>query len=176
MKKEQYKPQTHAEMSTLNTSMRKMLEGRHYATLATHNADGSIHVTPVWYLFDHGQFYVELPSKSCKARNAARRPNATIMVDVRRPGCESWVYASGHVEILTGDESQQTNARIRQRYLTEEALQDPRIGPALAAGDDITLCLVPDIWRFWSARDADERKFGGLLGRTPDKWFRPMDD
>jgi hypothetical protein len=32
--------------------MREFLNGRHYATLATLNEDGSIHLTPVWYLFE----------------------------------------------------------------------------------------------------------------------------
>ncbi|HET8669551.1 MAG TPA: pyridoxamine 5'-phosphate oxidase family protein, partial [Candidatus Saccharimonadales bacterium] len=65
-------------MTTLTDPMREILEARHYATLATHNEDGSIHLTPVWYLFDNGRFYVGSPSSSRKARNVAARPNATI--------------------------------------------------------------------------------------------------
>ena len=94
-------------MSTLSDSMLEILEARHYATLATQNEDGSIHVTPVWYLFEKGKFYVESPSSSRKARNAATRSHATIMVDRRRPGRESWVYASGRVETLRGDDSRE---------------------------------------------------------------------
>jgi PPOX class probable F420-dependent enzyme len=163
-------------MPTLSDSMREILEARHYATLATHNEDGSIHTTPVWYLFENGRFYVESPSSSRKARNAAARPDATIMVDIRQPGGESWVYASGRVEILKGDESREANSKILRRYLTQEAIEDPRIGPAFAAADDITLCLIPETWRSWSAKDVDEQYFGGLLGGDPEKWFRPIDN
>jgi PPOX class probable F420-dependent enzyme len=163
-------------MPTLRDSMLEILEARHYATLATHNEDGSIHVTPVWYLFENGKFYVESPSSSRKARNAAARPNATIMVDIRRPGGESWVYASGRVETLRGDDSREINSKILHRYLTEEALNDPRIGPAFAAVDDITICLVPETWRSWSARDVDEQFFGGILTSDQEKWFRPIDN
>jgi nitroimidazol reductase NimA-like FMN-containing flavoprotein (pyridoxamine 5'-phosphate oxidase superfamily) len=144
--------------------------------LATHNEDGSIHVTPVWYLFENGKFYVESPSSSRKARNAAARPNATIMVDIRRPGDESWVYASGRVETLRGDDSREINSKILHRYLTEEAINDPRIGPGFAAADDITICLVPETWRSWSAKDVDEQFFGGILTGDPEKWFRPIDN
>jgi PPOX class probable F420-dependent enzyme len=162
-------------MPALSDSMRKTLEARHYATLATHNEDGSIHLTPVWYLFEDGKIYVGSPSSSRKARNVAARPDATIMVDVRRPGGESWVSASGRVEIISGDDARAINARILQRYLTQEAMADSRVGPAFAAVDDITICLIPESWRSWSAKDIDEQFFGGLLSSTPDKWFRPID-
>lgn len=163
-------------MSTLSDAMRQILEARHYATLATHNADGRIHATPVWYLFENGKFYVASPSTSRKARNVVARPDATIMVDIRQPGGEAWVYASGNVEILTGDESREINSTILRRYLTEEAIEDSRIGPAFAAADDITICLVPETWRSWSSKDLDEQFFGGILASSPEKWFRPVDD
>ena len=157
-------------------SMRETLEARHYATLATHNEDGSIHTTPVWYLFENGRFYVGSSSSSRKARNAAARPNATIMIDIRRPGGESWVYASGRVETMQGDDSREVNSKILRRYLTEEAIKNPHIGPAFAAVDDITLCLVPETWRSWSATDIDKQFFGGILSSDPEKWFRPIDN
>ena len=163
-------------MPTLSDPMRQILEARHYATLATHNEDGSIHTTPVWYLFDNGKFFVGSPSSSRKARNVAARTNATIMVDIRQPGRESWVYASGRVEIIRGDEAREINSRILNRYLTQEAIEDPRIGPAFAAGDDITICLMPEVWRSWSAKEIDEQYFGGILSSNPEKWFRPADN
>ena len=162
-------------MSTLSDSMRDILEARRYAALATHNDDGSIHTTPIWYLFENGKFYVGSPSSSRKARNAAARPSATIMVDIRQPGSERWIYASGRVETLSGDDSREINSKILRRYLTEEAINDSRIGPAFAASDDITLCLIPETWRSWSAKDVDEQFFGGLLTSDPKKWFRPID-
>ena len=162
-------------MPTLSDPMREILEDRHYATLATHNENGSIHLTPVWYLFENGRFYAGTPSSSRKARNVAARPNATIMVDMRQPGGESWVYASGRVETLRGDESREINSKIFYRYLTNEAIEDPRIGPAFAAADDITICLIPERWRFWSSKEMDEQFYGGVLSSSPEKWFRPED-
>ncbi len=163
-------------MPSPEDSMREILEDRHYAVLATLNEDASIHLTPAWYLFDNGRFYVEVSSRSRKARNVVCRPNATIVVDIRQPGSESWVYASGHVEALRDDESRQINSRIKHRYLTEEAINDPRIGPAFEAADDMTICLIPESWRSWSSKDVDDKYFGGLLSSTPEKWFHPIDD
>jgi PPOX class probable F420-dependent enzyme len=156
--------------------MRQILEARRYATLATHDADGSIHTTPIWYLFENGNFYVGSGSGTRKARNVVARPNATILVDIRQPGSEVWVYASGNVEILTGDQSRDINSRILRRYLTDAAIEDSRIGPAFAAADDITICLIPEKWRSWSSKDLDEQFFGGILTSAPEKWFLPVDD
>jgi hypothetical protein len=127
-------------------------------------------------VFENGSFYVGSPSSSRKARNAAARPNATILVDTRKPGSERWIYASGGVEILRGDASRAINSRILNRYLTEDAIADPRIGPMFAAADDSTIRLIPESWRSWNSEDVDERFFAGLLGSAPEKWFRPVDN
>ena len=163
-------------MSNLSDSLKEVLEGRHYATLATHNDDATILLTPVWYLFDSGKFYVGSLSTSRKVRNLTARSDATIMVDIRRPGTELWVSASGDVEIITGEASRQINARIFPRYLTREALEDNQIGPLFAAVDDITICLTPQKWRSWNSGDVDRQYFGDKLSSSPEKWFHPMDE
>jgi PPOX class probable F420-dependent enzyme len=162
-------------MTTLTDFMRAILEGRHYATLATQDPDGSVHLTPVWYLFEKSSLYIECPSGSRKARNVAARPIASVMIDTRRPGSESWVSASGPAELIRGEGSRTINSRILKRYLTKEALENPRIGPAFSAVDDVTICVTPIQWRSWNAKDIDEQFFGGILGATPEKWFLPLD-
>ena len=163
-------------MRTLDDSAREFLSGRRIATLATHNEDGSIHTTPVWYVFENGSFYVGAPSFTRKARNVSARPHATLLVEIRKPGSERWVSASGSVEILRDDKSREVNSRILRRYLTDDAMSDSRVGPGFAAVDDITICLKPESWRSGNSKDVDERFFGGLLGSNPEKWFRPLDD
>jgi PPOX class probable F420-dependent enzyme len=82
-------------MSKLSDSMRELLNGRHYATLATLNEDGSIHLTPVWYLFEHEGFFVSTASSDRKVRNILARPEASLIIDIRKLGAERWVSASG---------------------------------------------------------------------------------
>ena len=153
----------------------KLLQERRYAVLATHNEDGSIHLTPVWYIFEHGQIFVGTGSTSRKARNVLARPNASLVVDVRTIGSESWVSASGPVKVLRGDAAIAIHHRILRRYMTEEALQHPTIGPGMAAADDLILCLQPTQWRSWDLTSLDAQYFGGILTQTPQKWFLPMD-
>jgi len=155
--------------------LRALLTERRYAVLATRDPDELIHLTPVWFMFEDERFYFESFSASRKIKNLQRSESASVIVDAREPGSERWVSASGTAEILTGDESQAINYKIRQRYLSQDALNDARIEPGFAASDDVTIRLTPTRWRSWAAKDLDELYFGGILGQTPERWFLPVD-
>jgi len=79
--------------STMPPGAEKMLAGRYIACLGTHNEDGSIHLTAVWYLYEDGGLYVGTSSRSRKGRNVAARPKATLMVDSRKPATERGLVA-----------------------------------------------------------------------------------
>jgi general stress protein 26 len=162
-------------MSKLSESMRGLLNGRHYATLATRNEDSSILLTPVWYLFENECLFVETASSSRKVGNILARAEASLMIDIRRLGSERWVCASGTAQIIRGDRSKEINLKIRQRYLTKAGLEDPGVGPVFATADDVTIGLTPTAWQAWDLKSIDNHFFGGLLGKTPEKWFLPLD-
>ena len=163
-------------MSKLTDSMREFLNGRHYATLATSNEDGTIHLTPVWYLFEDGRFYVETSPSARKARNVAARPQASIVVDTRRrQGDELWVSASGTAEVIQGERFNEIAAKILKRYITKTGLEDPRVGPGFSAGGGVVICLTPDSWGSWDFKSLDDQYFGGILRQTPEKWFHQVD-
>jgi PPOX class probable F420-dependent enzyme len=162
-------------MAKLNDSMRELLKGRHYATLATLNEDGSIHLTPVWYLFEEDRFFVESGAAARKVRNVLARPQASIIVDIRKLGRERWVSASGTAEVIRGERAKEIGAKIHRRYMTKAALEDPRIGPAMEAAGETAISLRPESWGSWELKSLDDQYFGGLLGQTPEKWFLPLD-
>lgn len=163
-------------MSDLTDSMREFLEGCHYATLATLNDDGSVHQTPVWYLFKDGNFYLTTGSSGRKARNLLNRSEATILVDSRRnQGHERWVSAVGTAEIIKGEKSKEINSKIISRYLTKEGMDDPRVAGVFEASGDATICITPDSWKAFEFSTVDKQFFGGILGETPDKWFNVVD-
>jgi PPOX class probable F420-dependent enzyme len=144
----------------LTDQLRSFLGGRRYAVLATHEADGGIHLTPIWFLFEADHFYFASSSGSRKVKNVERSPSASVVVDAREPGRERWVSASGLVEILRDGEAQSINARIARRYLAPKAHDGP-IEAALAASDDVTLRLTPTAWRSWTAP----------IVESPEQWF-----
>ena len=159
---------------TLDPSFQQMLQRRFIATLGTANADGSIHLTAVWYLFEDGCLFVATSSKSRKARNVAAQPRASLMVDVRKPGSERGVTAAGRAELITGNPSREINRRIHTRYLSAAAMADPQIEPVFASFDDVTLRLTPESWFTWDMATLDAQAFGGRLGGTPG-YLLPLD-
>jgi PPOX class probable F420-dependent enzyme len=159
---------------SLNPNLHEFVRGRSIATLGTENADGSIHLTAVWYLFEDGCLFVATSSKSRKARNVAARPNGSLMVDARKPGAERGVTAAGRVELISGDRSREMNLHIHRRYLSAAALSDPSVGPVFASFDDVTIKLTPASWIAWDMAVLDAQAFGGRLGGTPG-YLLPLD-
>ena len=159
---------------TLDPCLQELIRGRYIATLGTENADGTIHLTAVWYLLESGSLYVATSSRSRKARNVAARPKASLMVDVRRPGAERGVTAAGRAEVIAGNESQEINRRIHSRYMSAAAISDPHIGPVFASFDDVTLRLKPESWTAWDMAVLDAQALGGRLGGTPG-YLLPLD-
>jgi PPOX class probable F420-dependent enzyme len=152
---------------TLDSNFRELLQRRFIATLGTESADGSIHLTAVWYLFEDGRLYVATSSKTHKARNVMARPKASLMVDLRKAGGERGVTAAGRAELISGERSRELNRRIHSRYLSSAAMSDPLIEPVFAAFDDVTIQLTPTSWISWDMATLDAQAFGGRLGKTP---------
>ena len=152
-------------MAELTGHLRSFLGGRRYAVVATHDRDGGIHLTPIWFLFEDDRFYFASSSGSRKVKNVERNFSASVVVDAREPGRERWVSASGLVEILRDGEAQSINARIRRRYLAPKGLDGP-IEAALRASDDVALRLTPTAWRSWTAPTVD----------SPERSFLAVDD
>jgi PPOX class probable F420-dependent enzyme len=159
---------------TLNPTLQEFLQGRYIATLGTENADETIHLTAVWYLFEEGYLFVATSSKSRKARNIAARPKASLMVDARKPGAERGVSAVGRAELISGDQSREINQRIHGRYMSAAAMSDPHIGPVFASFDDVTIRLTPVSWTAWDMAVLDAQALGGRLGKNPG-YLLPLD-
>jgi PPOX class probable F420-dependent enzyme len=159
---------------TLDPTFQELLRGRYIATLGTQNADGTIHLTAVWYVFEDGCLFVATSSRTQKSRNVVARPKASLMVDARRPGTERGVTAAGKVEVISGAQSQKINRSIHSRYLSAAAISDPQVGPVFAAFDDVTLRLTPFSWITWNMAVLDAQALGGRLGKTPG-YMLPLD-
>ena len=106
---------------TLDAKLQELLRGRHIATLATENADGSMHLTAVWYLFEDGALFVATSTKTRKylqtagGKSVVARPKASLMVDLRRPGTEWGVSAAGVAEVIGGARSEEITLICRDR-------------------------------------------------------------
>jgi PPOX class probable F420-dependent enzyme len=147
--------------------VRQLLNGRHVASLATENPDGSIHMVAVWYWFDGTHVYVATSSRSRKARNLQSNPRVSVMIDARDPAASYGATIAGTAQILTGDVSRKSNEEIHRKYLSAAALADARVGPVFAAWDDVTIQIAPTSVIVWDMREADRQFFSGVLEQNP---------
>jgi PPOX class probable F420-dependent enzyme len=144
---------------------RAILAGRRIASVATIGADGAPHLTSVWFLYEEGAIYLAVPSSSVKARNLAGNPQIAVMVDVRVSYREAGLTAIGEAEILRGKQAASVAGRIHRKYLTGEAMQDPRVGPVFEVVDDVAIRLVPRKWISWDMGALDQQAFDGTIAR-----------
>jgi PPOX class probable F420-dependent enzyme len=147
--------------------VRQLLDGRYIASLATQNPDGSIHMVAVWYWFDGVHIYVATSTRTRKARNLQSKPGVSLMIDSRDPAASFGVNVAGTSRFLRGDSSREWNARIHGKYLSTDALTDPKVGPVFAAWDDVTIQITPASVIAWDMREADRQVFGGAFERNP---------
>lgn len=153
-------PKQHVTPSPLALTL---LNGRHIATLATHRADGSIHLAAIWYLYQDGLLYFPTNAQSQKARNVQRNPTASALIDTRMPGQEQGVSVAGVATIIDGPRGRDLVAQAQQRYLTPQAIADPGVGPRYTEFDDVVIALTPQRWTTWDIAQMNADQFAGKL-------------
>lgn len=150
-------------------SMEEFLARRHVAALGTHNRNGSVQQSAVWYLHEGDSIYVATAAGTVKARNVRERSTASVLIDSREPG-GAMKTASGYgpAAIIEGDTAAQINMRIFERYLSAEAIADPNCGGYMVENDDVTIKVTPNRWNWLDLGEA----FGGVF-ETPGYMLPP---
>jgi PPOX class probable F420-dependent enzyme len=155
-------------------AVRELLALRLIATLGTIDDDGSIHLTPLWYLYDAGRLYLPTGARSRKARNLQARPAVTVLVDQRHGERHRWASAEGTATLLGGPDAKAINERVRARYLA--AAGESTYGQLIEAFDDVTIVVTPRRWRFWTPGALDRLAAEhGLSDPDLARWFHPWD-
>lgn len=67
-------------MASLNDTIRKIVDGKNFATLATVNADGSPQTSVVWITRDGDDLLISTVKGRLKERNLRRDPRASVSV------------------------------------------------------------------------------------------------
>jgi PPOX class probable F420-dependent enzyme len=131
---------------------RELLEARLVANLATLNADGSVHLVGMWFLWDGEAILLPTSRATRKARNLERDSRATVMIDDSRGGFDlRGVTLVGRVEIVPSPEALELNRRIHLKYVTERGLGLDPVRTYLQT-DDVTLRLLPEKVSSWDLR------------------------
>ncbi|MGC5039673.1 PPOX class F420-dependent oxidoreductase [Streptomyces sp. DT190] len=98
--------------------------GTRTGKLSTVRADGSPHVTPIWFVLDGDELVFNTGKSSVKGRNIARDGRVALCVDDDRPPY-SYVVLTGRARISEDlDETRLWATRIGARYMGEERAEE----------------------------------------------------
>ncbi|HET9382761.1 MAG TPA: PPOX class F420-dependent oxidoreductase [Streptomyces sp.] len=98
--------------------------GTRTGKLSTVRADGSPHVTPIWFLLDGDDLVFNTGESTVKGRNLARDGRVALCVDDDRPPF-AFVVLQGHARLSEDlTEVRQWAARIAARYMGEERAEE----------------------------------------------------
>ncbi|CAL9667012.1 hypothetical protein SUDANB1_07265 [Streptomyces sp. enrichment culture] len=98
--------------------------GTRTAKLSTVRADGSPHVTPIWFLLDGNEVVFNTGKDSVKGRNILRDGRIALCVDDDRPPY-SFVVLRGRARVSDDlDEIRHWAIRIGARYMGEERAEE----------------------------------------------------
>jgi PPOX class probable F420-dependent enzyme len=99
-------------------------EGTRTAKLATVQADGRPHVTPIWFVIDDGDLVFNTWHTGVKARNIRRDPRVALVVDLEEPPY-AFVIVEGTAQISTDLSAIRDVAeRIGGRYMGEARAEE----------------------------------------------------
>ena len=121
-------------MGTLNDKQAQLLLDKNFASIATVNADGSPHVTPVWVDWDGEAVLVNTLRGRVKERNITRHPRVEVLVyNLENP--YQYVRVSGHAELVEESAEEHIDT-LTKKYLGEDRY------PWRASGDTRVIVRV----------------------------------
>ncbi|MFI8169577.1 PPOX class F420-dependent oxidoreductase [Streptomyces sp. NPDC085931] len=98
--------------------------GTRTGKLSTVRADGSPHVTPIWFVLDGDELVFNTGKGSVKGRNIVRDGRVAVCVDDDRPPY-SFVVLTGRARVSEDlDEVRRWATRIGARYMGEERAEE----------------------------------------------------
>ena len=90
--------------------------------LATLRRDGVPQLSPVWYLWREGAFFISTDVKTAKWRNLVRDPRLSVCV-LSEPLAASYVTITGTAEIMDDDSIWPITQSIVERYVRPDGVE-----------------------------------------------------
>jgi PPOX class probable F420-dependent enzyme len=79
---------------------------------ASISADGSPHLTPIWYIYENGKFILTTPENTVKARNVRKDQRVALLID----DGETYVMIRGNARVAGGKFAEFNTKRLAFRY------------------------------------------------------------
>jgi PPOX class probable F420-dependent enzyme len=106
-------------MNSLDDRQKRFVMKPRIATLATIRANGSPHITPVWFRYEDGDFVVSVDRGSQKHRNIERDSRVELCIDDRERPPFHTVIVRGRASVEPSP-SKEWRLALAVHYLGEE--------------------------------------------------------
>ncbi len=111
------------------------------ARLGTINEDGTIHLAPIFFRYENGEFTLGTQVVSRRVRNIMRNPNVTLLIDDTNPPYQAvMVYGQATLEY---DGVVQKRTAIFEKYATPEEAR-ARAEGLCDKWDSVVIRIRPD--------------------------------
>ena len=129
------------------------------AKMATHRADGMIHLTPIWFVWDGECFQHTLGAGRVHLKNLAANPNVSLLVDEdprlqQGLAAGAWAIMARGTAELSRDEDliREVTHKVLEKALGREDA-DQYLEPIMAEGRTI-VTIKPSAWLTWDYNKA----------------------
>lgn len=125
------------------TEIVAFLKAPRHAVIGTNARNGPPQLSPVWYLYADGKFYISITTGTAKYRNLLRDPRLSLCIDGGHPDYRT-VIVYGVAEFLLGDTAEMEDLRwrlIRQYYADEAAAR--RYAESTCEQTHVLLVMTP---------------------------------
>lgn len=105
------------------------------------NEDGSIHATPIYYLFQDGQFSFVTQVKAHKIQNILRDRHMTVLIDIDEPVLQSvLVYGEGELDF---EHVVEKRVRLLERHYGGPARARAFVEKIVSAWESVIIHVTP---------------------------------
>ena len=106
----------------MNDEIEPFLNQPLIAKLCTYNADGTIHVTPLWFKYENGEILLGTQEVTRKVANIKRNNSVTVLIDTHDPTLQA-VIVQGQAKLDYEDVIPKRIAIFEKYMGTDEAVE-----------------------------------------------------
>jgi PPOX class probable F420-dependent enzyme len=131
-------------MSTMNQGeINSFLQEPRHAIVGTVGRDGAPQLSPVWYIYEDGRFYIGITSDTAKYRNLRRDPRISLCIDGGRDDVRT-VIVAGTAELYGKEHPLQVSMRWRliSHYIAD-AEEASRYAESSQKWDGVLVVVTP---------------------------------
>lgn len=131
-----------AEMS--REEIEAFLAAPRFAVVGTNRRDGPPQLTPVWYLYEDGNVYLEMFVKSAKYRNLRRDPRIGLCIAGDPPDARAvMLYGTAELVVEGGDWVDDIRWRLVRRYYGSDGEAQSYMDEAASGGETALAIVTP---------------------------------